>query len=50
MTGQEAIKPFFPKEHTHTGWDGAVLNAQSVVEGVKGLGECALKEFLLASP
>ncbi len=50
MMGQEGIKPFFPKEHTHTGWDGAVLNAQSVVEGVKGLEECALKEFLLSSP
>jgi lysophospholipase L1-like esterase len=48
--GQEAVKPFFPKEHTHTGWAGAVLNAQGVVEGVKRLEQCHLGSFLLASP
>ena len=48
--GQEMVKPFFPKEHTHTGWEGAVLNAQSVVEGIRSLKECALNEYLLISP
>ena len=45
--GQEAVKPFFPKEHTHTGWDGALLNAQCVVEGIKRLEGCALRDDLL---
>jgi rhamnogalacturonan acetylesterase len=48
--GQEAVKPLFPQEHTHTGWDGAVLNAQCVVEGIRGLTDCKLSEFLLQNP
>jgi lysophospholipase L1-like esterase len=45
--GEESVKPFFPKEHTHTGWDGAVLNAQCVVEGIKGLADCPLRNYLV---
>jgi rhamnogalacturonan acetylesterase len=48
--GQEAVKPFFPKEHTHTGWDGAVLNAQSVVEGIGRLKDCELNKYLKPLP
>jgi len=48
--GEEAVKPFFPKEHTHTGWDGAVLNAQCVVAGIKSLEDCTLHNYLLESP
>ncbi len=48
--GEEAVKPFFPNEHTHTGWDGAVLNAECVVEGLKGLKDCPLNRYLLAAP
>lgn len=48
--GEAAVKPFFPKEHTHTGWDGAVLNAQSVVTGIRTLPDCRLREFLLPNP
>ena len=48
--GEEAVKPFFPKEHTHTGWDGALLNAQCVVEGIKALEGCPLKNYLAATP
>ena len=48
--GPEAVKPFFPNEHTHTGWDGAVLNAQCAVEGIKNLKDCPLKTFLLKDP
>ena len=48
--GEQAVKPFFPKAHTHTGWDGAVLNAQCVVEGIRGLKGCALANYLLDNP
>jgi rhamnogalacturonan acetylesterase len=48
--GEDAVKLFFPKEHTHTGWDGAVLNAQSAVEGIRAMKECELNKYLLASP
>jgi rhamnogalacturonan acetylesterase len=48
--GEEAVNPFFPKEHTHTGWDGALLNAQCVVEGVRELADCPLRSYLAASP
>jgi lysophospholipase L1-like esterase len=36
--GPEAVKPFFPVDHTHTNLDGAKLNAQTVMEGVRKLG------------
>jgi len=48
--GEAAVKPFFPKEHTHTGWDGALLNAQCVVEGLRELKDCPLKTYLAATP
>jgi rhamnogalacturonan acetylesterase len=48
--GEATVKPFFPKEHTHTGWDGALLNAQCVVEGIKALEGCPLKNYLAATP
>jgi lysophospholipase L1-like esterase len=48
--GEPAVKPFFPKEHTHTGWAGAVLNAQCVVAGIKALPDCRLREFLQTNP
>ncbi|HUA63155.1 MAG TPA: GDSL-type esterase/lipase family protein [Verrucomicrobiae bacterium] len=47
--GEAAVKNFFPKEHTHTGWEGSVLNAQSVVEGIRGLPDCPLAKYLLAA-
>ena len=48
--GEEAVKSFFPKEHTHTGWEGALLNAQSVVEAIRSLPDCPLAKYLAASP
>ncbi len=33
--GPEKVKPFFPKEHTHTSKEGAALNAVNVVKGIK---------------
>lgn len=35
--GQQAVAPFFPKEHTHTSKEGAQLNAQIVAAELKRL-------------
>jgi hypothetical protein len=35
--GKAAVKPYFPEEHTHTSADGAKLNAELVVAGLKSL-------------
>jgi lysophospholipase L1-like esterase len=40
--GQEAVKALFPRDHTHTSTEGAALNAQMVVAGLKALRENAL--------
>jgi len=48
--GQEAVKPLFPKETTHTGWRGAKLNAECVIEGIKGLKGSDLVKDLSDSP
>jgi len=49
--GQEAVKPFFPKiRDPHTGWRGAKLNAECVVEGIKRLPECPLVKYLSDAP
>lgn len=45
--GPEKVKAFFPGDHTHTNLEGARLNAQSVVEGIKKLKDCKLKNYLL---
>ena len=45
--GPEKVKAFFPGDHTHTNLEGAKLNAQSVVEGIKKLKNCKLKKYLL---
>ena len=41
-----AVHKFFPADHTHTNREGAVLNAQKVVEGIKDLKGCDLKKYL----
>ena len=43
----EKVKPFFPNEHTHTSKEGAALNAQSIVKGIKEIKKCKLKKYLL---
>lgn len=50
--GQQYVtdRLFPPQEHTHTNWQGAVLNAKCVVEGIKSLKDCDLKEYLLPDP
>lgn len=46
--GQEKAKQYFPneKEHTHTNKDGAIINAGSVISGLKGLPGCKLNDYL----
>jgi lysophospholipase L1-like esterase len=41
------VNSFFPADKTHTNKEGAVLNAEKVVAGIKQLDKCALKKFLL---
>ncbi len=43
---EKVLKQFFPKDHTHTNYDGARLNAEIVAEGVRTLKKCALTGFL----
>ncbi|HEX4750189.1 MAG TPA: rhamnogalacturonan acetylesterase [Bryobacteraceae bacterium] len=38
-TGVDAVKPFFPKDHTHTNAQGAEYNARYVIAGLKALHE-----------
>jgi lysophospholipase L1-like esterase len=45
--GQEAVKPLFPQEHTHTSPEGAALNAECVAAGIRGLKDCPLSSYLL---
>jgi len=44
--GADAVKPFFPKDHTHTNLQGAQLNVSKVVEGIQKRNNCDLKSFL----
>lgn len=37
---------YFPGDHTHTNIDGAEVNAESVIQGLKGLKNCPLCRFL----
>lgn len=46
--GERQVKAFFPADHTHTNPDGAALNAECVVEGLKRLHGCALAGFVLS--
>jgi lysophospholipase L1-like esterase len=45
--GEEAVKPLFPKDHTHTSDEGARLNAQQVVAGLKALPGNPLAPYFL---
>jgi lysophospholipase L1-like esterase len=42
-----AVEYFTSVDHTHTNQAGAEVNAASVVEGIRGLKECPLRESLL---
>jgi rhamnogalacturonan acetylesterase len=40
------VNSFFPADKTHTNKEGAVLNAEQVVTGIRQLEKCKLKNFL----
>ncbi|MFL9832423.1 rhamnogalacturonan acetylesterase [Chryseobacterium terrae] len=44
--GAEKVKAYFPKDHTHTNKEGAIVNAALVAKGIKNLKKCKLKTFL----
>jgi lysophospholipase L1-like esterase len=44
--GEAAVKPYFPEEHTHTSADGAKLNAELIVAGLKSLPGEPVSAFL----
>ena len=45
--GKEAVlKQFFPKDHTHTDYDGARLNAEIVANNIRSLSRCPLVGYL----
>jgi lysophospholipase L1-like esterase len=46
--GEEAVKGLFPRDHTHTSDEGAKLNAELVVTGLKGLRDQSLVRCLSA--
>ena len=47
--GENAVKPLFPRDHTHTGDAGAEINARNVVGGLKALHEYAIINTLSAA-
>ncbi|GAB3590223.1 rhamnogalacturonan acetylesterase [Hymenobacter daeguensis] len=44
--GPDEVKKFFPGDHTHTNEAGAIINAESVVEGIKANRKLALNKYL----
>jgi rhamnogalacturonan acetylesterase len=45
--GAEAVKPFFPVDHTHTNKEGAQLNAQIVASELRKINDKSLKNYLI---
>jgi lysophospholipase L1-like esterase len=46
--GPDEVKKFFPGDHTHTNKEGADVNAQSVVEGLKQNPKIGLTKYLVS--
>jgi len=44
--GQDAVKAFFPGDHTHTDINGAKLNAQTVIDELKKINPGNLKKYM----
>lgn len=44
--GPDKVKAFFPGDHTHTNKEGALVNAASVISGLKKLRSCKLNDYL----
>jgi lysophospholipase L1-like esterase len=47
--GPDKVKDFFAGDHTHTNKEGARINAQAIVEGIKASSEKRLKKLLSKS-
>jgi rhamnogalacturonan acetylesterase len=45
--GTDAVKAFFPGDHTHTNVEGAKLNASIVVDGIRQTKPAGLQNYLL---
>jgi rhamnogalacturonan acetylesterase len=45
--GPDEVKKFFPGDHTHTNKEGADVNAQSVVQGIRQNKKIKLNKYLL---
>ena len=46
LMGADAVKPFFPVDHTHTNKEGAELNAKIVMQQLKQMKPGKLKKFM----
>lgn len=44
--GPEKVDQLFADEHTHTNPDGARLNAECVIEGIRTLKDCPLNQYI----
>lgn len=44
--GADAVKPFFPGDHTHTDNNGAKLNAQTVIDELKKINPANLNSYM----
>ncbi len=44
--GPEAVKKYFPGDHTHTNEEGARVNAASVAAGIRQLKKSGLQQYL----
>ncbi len=44
--GEEIVKTFFPKDHTHTGLTGATYTAKVVAESLKKCKSCGLRDYV----
>lgn len=44
--GSEKVNKLFPGDHTHTGKEGAIINAAAVIEGLRDIKSCPLNRFL----
>ena len=44
---EDAVKPFFPVDHTHTNREGALLNAQLVASELKKINDKLLTKYLI---
>jgi len=48
VLGQARVRELFPQDHTHTGPNGAFLNAAIVISGLRALESCPVKQYLNA--